>query len=414
VSSSRPVPPRASGVLLHVTSLPGGRFGAPARAFVDWLAAAGQSWWQVLPLGPPDPFGSPYSSPSAFAGWNGILADPDARVSTRAVDAFRTANPYWAPAWEEYAGPGALADQVRFVREWSALRAYARRRGVRIIGDLPIYVAAGSIDQLTHPELFRTGVVAGVPSGPTNDRGQRWGNPCYDWPAMRRSGYAWWIARMRHTAALYDLVRIDHFRGFVAGWEIPTTTRGVRGRWRPGPGKELFEVLTAELGPLAVIAEDLGIITPAVHRLRDACGFPGMVVVQWAFGGGARNPHALDRHPVNAVAYTGTHDTPTIAQWWKSIARPHERAAARAACDAIGITDTDRSWALVRLALASNARIAIIPAQDLLGLGASARMNRPGTHAGNWVWRLDDQALDDGLARRLHAATEHARRIAQY
>lgn len=403
--------PRASGVLLHVTSLPGGRLGDAAFRFVDWLQAAGQSWWQVLPVTPPDAHGSPYSSPSAFAGWPGLLADPDAAVAIREIHRFRAQQADWAAGWEEFAGPGAIADQVRFAREWTALRTYASDRGVRIIGDLPIYVAPGSADHRQHPELFRSGVVAGVPPDKLSRDGQWWGNPVYDWAAHRASGYRWWIARMRRMADLFDVVRIDHFRGFVSGWEIPVAAVSARaGRWRRGPGRAFFDALTDELGPLPVIAEDLGRITPAVVRLREQLGYPGMVVLIWAFDRGSDNPYAPGNHPVNAVAYTGTHDTPTIAEWWDEVATAAERADADRAVAIRGIDDPEPHWRMVRLALASPADTTIIPAQDLLGLGADARMNTPGTDAGNWTWQLAPDALDARLAERLRAASVAAGR----
>jgi 4-alpha-glucanotransferase len=405
--------PRASGVLLHVTSLPGGRLGEPAFRFVDWLQAAGQSWWQVLPVTPPDRNGSPYSSPSAFAGWPGLLADPDAAVAIREIHRFRAQQAAWAPGWEDFAGSGAIADQVRFAREWTALRDYAAARGVRIIGDLPIYVAPDGAEHRQHPELFRSGVVAGVPPDKLSRDGQWWGNPVYDWGAHRASGYGWWISRMRRMADLFDVVRIDHFRGFVSGWEIPAAAASARdGRWRRGPGRALFDALADELGPLPVIAEDLGRITPAVVRLRDELGYPGMVVLIWAFARGSGNPYAPDNHPVNAVAYTGTHDTPTIAQWWDDVATPIERADADLAASVRGIHDAAPHWRMVRLALASPAHTAIIPAQDLLGLGADARMNTPGTDGGNWTWQLTPDALDAELAERLRAASAAAGRTA--
>lgn len=402
---------RESGVLLHITSLPGGRLGDPAYRFVDWLESAGQSWWQVLPLHPPDAHGSPYSSPSAFAAWRGLLADPDAPVQQRDIDRFRAENADWAPGWEDFAGSGAIADQVRFAREWSALRDYAAARAVRIIGDLPIYVAPDSADHLHHPELFREGLVAGAPPDRLNEDGQRWGNPVYDWPAMRRDHYRWWVARMRRVCGLYDLVRIDHFRGFVAGWELPSNApTAMSGHWRRGPGHALFDTLRAELGPLPVIAEDLGTITPAVIRLRDELGFPGMMVLIWAFDRGPHNPYAMARHPVNSIAYTSTHDTPTIAEWWTTVATARERADADRETGAHGIHDPEPSWRMVQLALSSRARIAILPMQDVLGLGAESRMNRPGTELGNWSWRLHPGALGPELAGRLRAASVAAGR----
>src|SRR5580765_4105358 len=203
--------PRSSGVLLHPTSLPNGVLDREAYRFVDWLAAAGQSWWQLLPLGPPDDYGSPYRSASAFAAWSGLLANPRARVTRAERDAFRERNEGWALDWEWFAGDDALDDQVRFEREWTALRTYARERGVSLIGDVPIYVAPGSADHLAHPELFQEGEVAGVPPDAFTAAGQLWGNPLYDWAAHRREGYVWWTERFRRTFELFDVVRIDHF-----------------------------------------------------------------------------------------------------------------------------------------------------------------------------------------------------------
>jgi 4-alpha-glucanotransferase len=221
---------RSSGIVLHPTSLPGGRLGEEAFAFVDWLERAGQSWWQLLPLGPPDEHGSPYASSSAFAAWNGFLGDPDAPVAPREVDRFRRLHHYWAPEWE--AAGGELADQVRFEREWTALRAYAHERGVRLIGDVPIYPAQGSVDHLSHPELFQSGAVAGAPPDSLGPNGQLWGNPLFAWDALAAEGYRWWIERLRRTLELFDLTRIDHFRGFVSYWAVPKGARTARGgRW---------------------------------------------------------------------------------------------------------------------------------------------------------------------------------------
>ncbi|MFZ0972699.1 MAG: 4-alpha-glucanotransferase, partial [Solirubrobacteraceae bacterium] len=229
--------PRSSGVQLHITSLPGGRLGPEAYRFVDWLAAAGQTWWQMLPLGPPDRYGSPYKSRSAFAAWPGFLADDRAPVSPSEVASFREREAYWAVDWERFSGRGALADQVRFEREWDALRGYAGSCGVRLFGDVAIYVAPGSADHRAHPELFRSGVVAGAPPDAFSDDGQLWGNPVYDWSAMRRHGYRWWVERARRTRAHFDLVRVDHFRGFVSYWAVPAGARtAASGRWRRGPG----------------------------------------------------------------------------------------------------------------------------------------------------------------------------------
>jgi 4-alpha-glucanotransferase len=381
---------RSSGIVLHPTSLPGGTLGTEAHAFVDWLSAAGQSWWQVLPLGPPDDVGSPYASSSAFAAWNGFLAEPDAPVSAGELDAYRSANAYWIADWER-AG-GSVADQVRFDREWSALRQYAGERGIGLIGDVPIYVAQDSVDHLTHPELFLKGVLAGAPPDKLGPMGQHWGNPLFDWNALGAQGYCWWIERLRRTFALYDLARIDHFRGFAAFWAIPEGPDELdarSGRWLPGPGESVFRAAEAELGDLPVIAEDLGVITKDVEALRDALGFPGMVVLLWAFQGPVRNPHRLENHRVHQVIYTTTHDTDTL----------------------VGHLPKRRPWELIELALSSRAALCMIPAQDVLGLGSEGRMNTPGVQYGNWTWQLEPGQLTGELAARLREATEASRRL---
>jgi 4-alpha-glucanotransferase len=403
--------PRAAGILLHPASLPSGRLDDDAYRFVDWLADAGISWWQVLPLGPPDEAGSPYRAASAFAGWRGFLADPDARVSARELDRFVARHPYWIGHWAAYAGEDAVADQVRFQREWEALRAHAAARGIRIVGDVPIYVAPGGADHLSHPELFQRGVVAGVPPDDFSASGQLWGNPIYDWATLRATGFRWWIERFRRTFELVDLTRVDHFRGFVAYWAVPEGRKTARrGTWRRVPGRELFEAVRRELGDLPLIAEDLGVITPAVERLRDALGLPGTLVLQFGFGEGARNPHRFDVHPEHRVVYTGTHDNDTALGWWRTASDREQENFERALASA-RIEEDDVSWAFVRLALASRARLAIVPLQDVLGLGSGARMNTPGSSAGNWRWRVSAGALTPALAARLRAAAAAAGRI---
>jgi 4-alpha-glucanotransferase len=387
---------RSSGVLLHPTSLPGGRLGPEAFRFVDWLAAAGQSWWQTLPLGPPDEDGSPYRAESAFACWEGLLADPDAPVSGREIDDFAARHPYWAAEWSDLAG------QVRFEREWTALRAYAAERGVRIIGDLPIYVAPDSVDHVAHPELFHEDAVAGVPPDEWSATGQLWGNPLYDWRALRADGYRWWIERFRRTFELFDAARVDHFRGFVAYWAVPKRNRtALAGHWRRGPGRALFDVVRGELGELPLIAEDLGVITPAVDRLRDELGLPGMAVLQFLLPSRQDPVHV----PENRVAYTGTHDNDTSAAWWAGQPERVRARAQRLAAEA-GVESDDPAWLLIGLAHASRARVAIVPAQDLLSLGSAARMNTPGKRRGNWRWQLERGQLDDALAARLLNATK--------
>jgi 4-alpha-glucanotransferase len=402
---------RSSGVLLHPTSLPGGRFGPEAERFVDWLAAAGQSWWQVLPLVPPDEHGSPYKSASAFAGWPGFLAHPGAEVSPAELDAFRDRHGYWIEGWERFAGPEAAADQVRFQREWDALRAYAAARGVRVIGDLPIYVSAESADVAEHPELFDAGGVAGAPPDYFNPDGQLWGTPVYDGRAVRADGDRWWTERFRRTFELVDVARIDHFRGFVAYWAVPPADeRAARGRGRRGPGRALFVAVERELGRIPVIAEDLGVITPAVYRLRDWLGVPGMRVLRFGFDGDPANVHALANHDEYSVVYTGTHDHDPVASWWASASETERRRAAEQMA-AAGLDDREPAWGLIRLALSAPARLAVIQAQDALELGSEARLNTPGTSSGNWAWRLEPGQLTDELAARLLAATRDAGRL---
>ena len=381
---------RTFGINLHPTSLPGGRLGPDAYAFVDWLHAAGGRYWQVLPLGPPDEYGSPYSSASAFATWSGLLADPEAAVGRRELRRFERANGFWIRDWMEFAGPSALADQVRFEREWSSLRTYASGRGVRLIGDVPIYVAGGGCDHLTHPSIFLPGAfVAGAPPDPLDDRGQKWGNPLFDWHALERDGYRWWIERMRRTLDLVDVFRIDHFRGFAAYWAVPASAESAHdGHWEPGPGAAVFRAAEAVLGELPVIAEDLGLITPDVVELRDGLGFPGMAVILWAFDDDPESPHRLENHRTRQVVCTSTHDTDTLAGHFPD--RP--------------------AWPLLELALSSRADLAMIPAQDVLELCSEARMNRPGELGGNWCWRLEPGQLDSTVAGRLRAAAEVARR----
>ena len=402
---------RASGVQLHVTSLPGGRLGPPAYEFVDWLAAAGQSWWQVLPLGPPDRHRSPYKSRSAFAAWPGLLADPRAPVSSAEITDFRERQAYWIGDWERFSARGAVADQVRFQREWSALRAYAAERRVRILGDVAIYVAPGSADHRAHPELFQEGRVAGAAPDSFSDTGQLWGNPLYDWPALHRRRYRWWVERLRRTLELFDLARIDHFRGFVAYWAVPAGARNaLAGSWRRGPGPAQFETVERELG-LPFVAEDLGVITPAVERLRDSLGLPGMLVLQFGFDPqDPGNPHDPANHAANRLVYTGTHDTDTARGWYESLAparREHvDRSLAR-----LGIAEPEPWWGLIRLALRAPAPVAMMQAQDVLGLGSEARMNDPARAGGSWRWQLRPGALTPALAARLREMTEDAGRL---
>jgi 4-alpha-glucanotransferase len=269
---------------------------------------------------------------------------------------------------------------------------------------MPIYVADGGADHVAHPELFQARAVAGVPPDLFARDGQLWGNPIYDWAAMRANDYRWWIERFRRSFELVDLMRVDHFRGFVAYWSVRRGNKTARyGRWLRGPGKSVFDAVSAELGTLALVAEDLGVITPPVVRLRQELGLPGMVVLQFSLGGGARNPHRPENHPQQAVVYTGTHDNDTALGWWASLG---DRARA-----ASGLDPADPAWSLIAQAWDSRAALAIAPLQDVLRLGNEARMNLPGSEGGaNWKWRYDAAALTAVLGKELRALTVRSRR----
>lgn len=470
---------RRSGILLHLTSLPGphgiGDFGPGAFHFVDWLAAAGQGLWQWLPTTPIGPGHSPYQSVSAFAGSPLLIAleplvtrgwleppqPPDGgfpmhrvdfdRVATwrlaqlraaaagfeaRAEHADRNALAAWCAEqagwlddyvlfmalerahhgrpWWTWPAPQARrdvtalahartrhADEIGFWRfvQWcfdtqcTALKAYANRRGVEIVGDLPIFVAHHSADCWSRPDLyqldghFQPTVVAGVPPDDLGPEGQRWGNPLYRWDRMAVEDFAWWTSRVRRMLAQADRFRIDHFRGFAGYWEIPASCPTAQGgRWVLGPGKPLFDAIGRALGALPIVAEDLGHITPDVHALRDACGFPGMKVLQYAFGGDATHEYLPHNYAPNVLACTGTHDTDTLRGWWDDADERERRfAGAYLACAA-----HDVHWAAIRAACNSVAELAVFPLQDVLGLPSAARMNTPGTLGGdNWTWRFD-------------------------
>jgi 4-alpha-glucanotransferase len=397
---------RSSGVLLHISSLPGGRLGREAFRFVDWLVEAGQSWWVLLPLGPPDSTGSPYASASAFAAHPGYLERPEAPVGGDELEAFVARERYWIADWAAFAGPGAIAAQVRFDREWSALRRYAAERGVRLLGDVPIYVAQGGADVDAHPELFQRGLVAGAPPDGLSAVGQLWGNPLYDWTMLREEGYRWWVERLRRTFELVDLTRIDHFRGFVSYWAVSERHKTAEhGHWRRGPGADLFRTAERELGPLPLVAEDLGVITKKVDDLRDRLGIHGMVVMQFAYDGPPSNPHRLENHRRRSVVYVGTHDCDTAVGWWSTLGRRQRKAT--------GLPGVEPHWELIDAAFSSRAELAVVQAQDVLGLGTEARMNMPGTTDGNWRWRLRPGQLTEELARRLRGATEAAGRLSR-
>lgn len=430
---------RRAGVLLPLSALaaPLGRGG---RAFVDWLASAGFSVWQMLPISPAGADGSPFWTHADRAGDPALLDTaelPDPAAPREA--GFLEASAPWladyalfealtrahrgAPFWSWPEGlrerePGALAGmraalaaeiagiesaQHAFYVQWSRLRDYAHSRGVRLFGDLPFYVAPSSVETWTHRGLFRLrpngepALVGGVPPDYFTHLGQLWGNPVYDWDALRRGDFAWWRSRVCAQLARFDLLRLDHFRALAACWAVPAGAPDARGgAWQPAPGEELLRRLREELGALPMVAEDLGLITPDVVALRKAFALPGMRVLQFAFSGGPDNPHLPYMHEPDNVAYTGTHDNDTALGWYSQL-DPTTRARVdlylRAGVEAMPET-------LIRAALGSVAGLAVVPAQDLLALGKEARLNTPGTSSGNWSWKLPPGALTAELALR--------------
>lgn len=493
---------RSSGLLLHLTSLPGphgsGDLGSEAHDFIEFLADARQRWWQMLPVNPlgPAPGFSPYSSSSSRAGNRylvalgplvdeGLLTKRDLKpvaVGRRAdrvdyVQAVGFREPRLRRAFAAFTADGGadgrdyrrfcrdeagwlddfalfsalqkeqhsnnwttwpkplrdrepaaltaardrLADEIEyhrftqflFARQWDAFHDHAKRRGVGLIGDVPIFVALDSVDAWVHRHLFqldrhgRPRFVTGCPPDAFCREGQRWNHPQYDWPAHQRTGFAWWIERFRGTFRLFDALRIDHFLGFERVWSIPERSKSARGRWVQSPGDQMFGALRRAIGERPIIAEDLGNLTPAAAALRDRWGFPGMRVLQFGFSGNGTSaedehyhrPHA---YPRRTVAYTGTHDNDTVLGWFKQL----PAAARREVQTYAGANGRDTSADLVRAVLASHADTAIIPAQDLLGLNGKSRMNTPGTDLGNWSWRLRPVELGPRAAKSLRDLTE--------
>lgn len=499
--------PRASGILLHPTSLPGpygiGDLGPSAYEFADFLRGSGQSLWQVLPLGPTGYGDSPYACYSAFAG-NPLLISPEQLISegllTRAdlksarssttdtVDfaaahelkdgvlqkvyerykrttdtslrsAFETFAQQQSVWLEDYAlfralkdahggrpwhewepalvrrTPAALTkarDQLRdqveaqmfyqflFFRQWFALKTYCNDHGIQILGDLPIFVAHDSADVWTNPEEFKLDkngkplVVAGVPPDYFSTTGQLWGNPLYNWELMLEEGFSWWIERVRATLKVVDVVRVDHFRGFAACWEIPGgDLTAERGQWVEAPGRQLFTAIRKALGDLPIIAEDLGVITPDVVALRDDFGLPGMRILQFGFGSDTKNIDLPHNYAKNVVAYTGTHDNDTTVGWFNSVAGEGSTRTAkqiereRKFClNYLNSDGKEIHWDFIRAVLASVADTAVVPLQDILGLGTEARMNLPNSTSGNWAWRYKAGVLNEKIESRLKELTD--------
>lgn len=491
---------RSSGILLHPTSLPGpfgsGDFGSGAYQFIDWLKSAGQTYWQILPLGEIGPGNSPYMSCSAFAGnvllidlaelahqgWlsqSDLIPHPEFRaeriefslvVPFRLEHLRRAATNFFAcpskdklaeydafcaeeSSWlEDYAlfksienrqsgcgwsswppdlanrNPLALSrvrescgDEIGFwkfcqwcfARQWEMLKRYANKSGVYIVGDVPIFVAYQSADVWAHQELFELDerghptVVAGVPPDYFSETGQLWGNPLYRWDIHEKTGYVWWVARLQHALKLFDLVRIDHFRGFAEYWEVPASApTAIHGRWMPGPGAKLFEAFEKAFGHLPIIAEDLGLITADVIELRDRFNLPGMRILQFAFGNGEEN-HFLQHHYVtNTIAYTGTHDNDTTLGWWNTLPE-HEKAFA---LQYLGSDGHAIQSDMMRALSSSVANTVIFPMQDVLALDGRHRMNFPGQAKGNWEWRFSwDQVIHEHAQFLAKLSDEHGR-----
>lgn len=482
---------RAAGILLHPTSLPGrygiGDLGQAAYRWVDFLQAAGQRLWQIMPLGPTGYGDSPYQSFSAFAGnpylisfeslvEEGLLAaetlaevaevpvgniDYGAVISQKlellsssfdhfrahgsdeqhaSLEEFLEQQRYWL---EDYAlfmackdahdgQPWNLWDEALrsrnasallkakvnyvddiakhiywqwvFYQQWLRLKAYANAKDVRIIGDIPIFIAYDSADAWANPELFyfdeggNPTAVAGVPPDYFSDTGQRWGNPLYRWKKMQNQGFRWWVSRFKSTLEFVDIVRVDHFRGFEAYWEIPAEEpTAVKGRWVKSVGQPLFDAIRDALGDLPIIAEDLGVITPGVEKLRDDNALPGMKVLQFAFAGDASDPYLPHNYEPNCVVYTGTHDNDTTLGWYQQCSEAEKDFIRRY----MARDDSDIAWDFIRAALASVACFAIFPMQDVLRLGNQARMNTPGVATGNWAWRFREEMLEPWLAPAL-------------
>lgn len=316
--------------------------------------------------------------------------------------------------------------QFLFFRQWKSLKKYCNEQGIDLIGDIPIFVAHDSVDVWTSPEQFKLksdnlpAVVAGVPPDYFSATGQFWGNPIYDWDRLREDGFKWWVNRLRAAFQMFDIVRIDHFRGFAACWEIPAEAGTAEtGTWVKAPGRELFQAVKAALGELPIIAEDLGVITADVDQLREMFNFPGMRVLQFAFDGDEENIHLPHNYPGNVVAYTGTHDNDTAVGWFNRVPVPGSLSTAdeieseRNFCKEYLKTNGEEiHWDFIRAVSASQANTAIVPLQDVLGLGSSARMNLPNSVEGNWLWRVKPGALTDEIVTKLRSVTEaHGRRL---
>ncbi|PLY04536.1 MAG: 4-alpha-glucanotransferase [Desulfuromonas sp.] len=441
---------RNAGVLLHPTALPGGVLDQEVERFFAWMVAAGLSVWQMLPLGPPHCDRSPYQAYSSHALNPALLPKGMGSVPAAQLEDFSEREKWWLddyalfvalrevhgdqswPNWAEpfrFRDPVALdkfrrqhaerlqhlhEEQLLLWRRWDEIHAAAREYGIRLFGDVPIAVAYDSADVWAAPELFKLDaelkptVVAGVPPDYFSATGQRWGNPHYDWERMRADDFAWWRARMDSALRQFDLVRIDHFRGLQALWEIPASEEtAINGTWVETPGRELLEALRREFPELPFVAEDLGIITPEVVALREDFGLPGLSVLQFGFDGHADNPHSLRNQVENSVVYTGTHDNNTTVGWFAELDPALQEQVLAQMPQEVGPIP----WPLIEAALRSVARLAVIPLQDWLGLDGRHRTNIPGTTENNWSWRFSWDQVPVELAGEIRRRVAAAERL---
>lgn len=406
---------RGCGVLLHISSLPDGNFSRSAFDFIDFLAKAGVKYWQILAAGPTGGSDSPYSPLSVFAG-NPKFID-HSRVSTdgEKLKAFTKENKYWLEsfvAFMEKREPEtnhALL-QFQYFIQWAELRKYANDRGIKIIGDVPIYTAMDSADVFGFQEQFDFGGVAGVPPDYFSEAGQLWGNPIYNWKQMARDRYKWWIARMKQMALRYDIVRIDHFRAFDTYYKIPVGANDAKtGTWLKGPGKKIFKAIEAAVPGLEIILEDLGDLTKSVIELRDQTGFPGMKVMQFGFDGVKTNEHLPNNYTKNCVGYIGTHDNDTFVGFLKSASKEtRERVDEYLSSEFLSAKDATRL--AIENILASKADIVILTMQDLLFQDSSHRMNTPGYGLGQWKYRISAKDLSSDLCEYLALLIERSGR----
>jgi len=451
---------RGSGILLHITSLPSGDLGPSAYAFVDRLAEAGQRYWQILPVNQTGYGDSPYGCLSAFAGNVKLISANDALEfeQFKSTDdqelanefhrfcdsnwfwlddyalytALRAANDY--KAWNEWDEPlqkrepdaiqharaehhAAIFEekfrQFTFFQQWHKLKVYANEKDIAIIGDIPIYVAFDSADVWCNQSKFKLNAdgspafVAGVPPDFFSSTGQLWGNPVYDWDAMRVDGFAWWVERVHQNLRLFDIARIDHFIGLTRAYEVPGDhTTAEHGEWMSVPGVELFDKLRQDLGELPLIAEDLGEVTNEVEHLRDSFGIAGMRVLQFAFGGDAHNTHLPHNHVPHSVVYTGTHDNDTVIGWYNAGSKPRKQQHIKHCLKYLKSNGKEINWDMIAGAFASVGEIAIAQMQDVLGLDNSARMNTPATLGNNWSWRMTEEQLETADFARLREISE--------